>query len=247
MRALLRTGLMWVSLLTLDPAWAADVNRGVDAVVQRDWEAALAEFRPLAEQGDAAAQVNLGNLYLKGYGVEQDYRAALRWYLKAAEQGNALGQGKLGMMHYYGFGVLEDHTEAAHWFREAAEQGEPGAAALLGALYAAGDGVDLDKVQAYVWYTLAADRGRADAQEGKQDLAEELSPGEMNDALERLADWSRRHPPVVVEETETVSDEAPVARVPHHRAKHALADSHKAKKPKRDQAEKGKQRKSKKS
>jgi hypothetical protein len=175
----------------------ADLEQGIAAVERRDWAAALAEFQPLAEGGDAAAQVNIGNLYMKGLGVDQDYGKAFHWYLKAAEQEDAIGQGKLGLMHFYGLGVREDHAEAAQWFRKAAEQGEPGAAAILGSLYAAGDGVEQDKVQAYVWYTLAADHDHRDALESKNGLVDEMSPGEISEALDRLAEWGKRHPPAV--------------------------------------------------
>ena len=38
-----------------------------------------------AEQGDATAQLNLGNMYYKGGGgVKQNYTEALKWYLEAA-------------------------------------------------------------------------------------------------------------------------------------------------------------------
>lgn len=40
-----------------------------------------------AEQGDTAAQCNLGYCYYRGQGVEQDYQKAIEWYTKAAEQG----------------------------------------------------------------------------------------------------------------------------------------------------------------
>ncbi|MGZ8242420.1 tetratricopeptide repeat protein [Methylomagnum sp.] len=183
----------------LSGAALADMNKGLDAVERRDWPKAFAEFRPLAEKGDADAQVNLGNLYMKGYGVEQDYIAARRWYLKAAAQNNATAQGKLGLMDYYGLGVEENHAEAAHWFHEAAEQGEPGAASILGSLYAAGDGVEKDQAQAYVWYTVAIERGSRDAESNRAALVDEMSPGEMDTALTRLAAWRKQHEPEMEE------------------------------------------------
>jgi TPR repeat protein len=209
------------ALLLLAGSARADLGQGIDAVARRDWEAALAQFRPLAEQGDPDAQVNLGNLYLKGYGVAQDYGAALRWYLKAAKQGSAIGQGKLGMMHYYGLGVREDHAAAAGWFRAAAEQGDAGAEAILGTLYEAGDGVGKDAVQAYFWYALAASHGRSEAQESRNALAERMSPGEIGEALGLLADWARRHPPPPVAEGgegPTEGAEAPTGPVSNKKA-----------------------------
>ncbi len=40
----------------------------------------LAELRVLAEQGDAAAQSDLGAMYANGQGVPQDDTEAVRWY-----------------------------------------------------------------------------------------------------------------------------------------------------------------------
>jgi hypothetical protein len=43
-----------------------------------------------ADQGDAAAQYNLGNLYLEGRGMPQDDAKALKWFRRAADQGDAV-------------------------------------------------------------------------------------------------------------------------------------------------------------
>ena len=49
-------------------------------------------IRPLAEHGDAEAQVFLGFLYRRRRGSPQDYPEAVKWYRLAADQGNAMGQ-----------------------------------------------------------------------------------------------------------------------------------------------------------
>ena len=54
------------------PAWA-DFQAGMDAHSRGDYATALREWRPLAEQGDALAQCNLGVLYQNGQGVPEDY------------------------------------------------------------------------------------------------------------------------------------------------------------------------------
>ena len=53
---------------------------------------ALSEARSLAEQGDADAQFNLGEMYYYGQGVPQNDKTALKWYTLAAEQGYANAQ-----------------------------------------------------------------------------------------------------------------------------------------------------------
>jgi len=183
-----------ILLCELQPSYA-DLAKGLDAAARMDWPVARAEFQPLAESGDANAQVNLGNLYMRGLSVPQSYQEALRWYMKAADQGNVTGQGKVGLIHYYGLGVKENHAEAAHWFGKAADQGDPESASILGALFAAGDGVAPDRMQAYVWYAIAADRGKKEAAEQRIALANDMSPAEINEALERLGAWRKQHEP----------------------------------------------------
>ncbi len=70
------------------------------AAFQRgDYATAIRELRPLAEQGVAEAQFNLGIMYNNGHGVPQDYAKAVKWYRKAAEQGYAEAQHNLGFMY----------------------------------------------------------------------------------------------------------------------------------------------------
>ena len=57
----------------LSPATAADFDKGMKAYRSGDCQAALAEWRPLAESGHATAQYNLGVMYVMGRGVPQDY------------------------------------------------------------------------------------------------------------------------------------------------------------------------------
>ena len=43
----------------------------------------------VAEQGDADAQLRLGEMYVRGEDVPQDYAKAAHWFRRAAEQGHA--------------------------------------------------------------------------------------------------------------------------------------------------------------
>ena len=96
------------------PAWAGFAE-GAAAYLRGDYATALREYRPLAEQGNAAAQTNLGFMYDNGQGVPQDYAEAVKWYRKAAEQGRADAQFNLGIMSARGQGVPQDYTEAVKW------------------------------------------------------------------------------------------------------------------------------------
>ncbi len=51
-----------------------------------DYATALREWRPLAEQGYAKAQLFLGNMYFFGQGVSKDYVQAYMWFDLAASK-----------------------------------------------------------------------------------------------------------------------------------------------------------------
>lgn len=169
----------------------ADLAAGLEAVQRKDYSSALVEFEMLAEKGDADAQVNLGNLYMKGWGVKQDYASAYDWYQKAARQNSRMAYSKLGVLHYYGLGTIKDSAEAAKWFERAADLGDPGAQSVLGTLYAQGDGVSRNLVQAFFWLTLAFEFGDTEAAELRSQVAEEMNPGEMSEALGKVDAWKR--------------------------------------------------------
>ena len=63
-----------------------DFQDGLDAYQKQDYKTAHRLWLPLAKQGNAPAQHNLGVMYDNGQGVPQDYKEAVRWYLKSAEK-----------------------------------------------------------------------------------------------------------------------------------------------------------------
>ncbi len=107
------------------PAWAG-WDEGVAAAKRGDYATAIREWRPLAEQGNANAQFNLGLMYDNGQGVPQDYAKALQWWRKAAEQGDAGAQYNLGVMYGNGLGVPQDDAQAHMWYDLAASRFPPG-------------------------------------------------------------------------------------------------------------------------
>ena len=80
-----------------------------------------------ADQGDAAAQNNLGGMYANGWGVEQDYGEAVRLFRLATDQENAKAQYNLGIMYSDGLGVPRDYVSAHKWLNLAAAQGHENA------------------------------------------------------------------------------------------------------------------------
>ena len=97
-------------------AWSADFYKGLDAYNKGDYATALREWRPLAKQGNASAQSNLGVMYENGDGVPQDYPIAVKWYSLAAEQEFEYVQVRLGDVYYNGtLGVPRDYSTAVKW------------------------------------------------------------------------------------------------------------------------------------
>ena len=103
---------------------AADFSTGLAAYNKGDYASALKEWRPLADQGVAAAQFNLGLMYYDGHGVPLDYAEAANWFTKASEQGYAKAQYNLGAMYGVGKGVKRDYVQAYKWLNLCAANGD---------------------------------------------------------------------------------------------------------------------------
>ena len=113
-------------LFTACLAWAAincwaGLEGGYAAIERKDYATALANFEPLAKQGNAKAQFRMGVLYTLGRGVPQNFQQAAKWYRLAADQGLAEAQNNLGDSYYSGQGLTQDFKQAAKWFRLAAD------------------------------------------------------------------------------------------------------------------------------
>lgn len=94
----------------------SDANRVYDT---GDYEKAAKLYSPLAKDGNAEAQYNLGMMYRAGRGVPRDIKEAAKWYRLAAEQGNPLAQFNLGWMYASGKGVPQDYVRSRMWFNVA--------------------------------------------------------------------------------------------------------------------------------
>jgi TPR repeat protein len=91
-------------------------DEGVEAYAQADYTKAMAEFKPLAEQGDARSEYFMGFLYHYGYGVKADATEAGKWFRLAGEQGDAKSLYYLGKMYEGGQGVERDLVAAHMYF-----------------------------------------------------------------------------------------------------------------------------------
>ena len=80
---------------------------------------ALKVWLPKAQEGDAAAQTYVGEIYEKGLGIQADYGLAVHWYQKAAAQNYSRAMINLGYLYESGLGVPVDLTLAMNWYRKA--------------------------------------------------------------------------------------------------------------------------------
>jgi TPR repeat protein len=179
---LLRTTAFLLCMAVAAPATAQDFDKGLVAYQAGDYEAAVQEWRPLAEQGDVGVQFNLGIMYNDGDGVIQDYAEAVNWYRLAAEQGHVGAQNNLGVMYQNGDGVIQDYAEAANWYRKAAEQGNDTAPFNLGAMYLKGDGVIQDDIIAHMWFNISGANGHADASVNRGLIEERVTREQIAEA-----------------------------------------------------------------
>jgi TPR repeat protein/membrane associated rhomboid family serine protease/lipoprotein NlpI len=140
------------------------VDRARKATADKNYGEAMRWYRMAADQGDAAAQVNVGGLYANGWGVPQNYPEATQWFRKAAGQGNPAAQNDIGIFYANGRGVPQDYAEAMRWYRMAAAQTYAPAQDNIGSLYETGSGVSLDYAEAMRWFRMAAAQGYAVAQ-----------------------------------------------------------------------------------
>ncbi|MEK6749500.1 MAG: tetratricopeptide repeat protein [Pseudomonadota bacterium] len=153
---------------------ASDANpqyqQGLLAYFSRDYPQAIALWRPLAEQGHAQAQANLGWIYQQGIGVPADQQAALLWLARAAEQGHVVAQNNLGASYENGWGIAQNYLIAAQWYRRAAAAEYGNAQYNLALLLMHGKGVKKDPAEAQLWFVKAVARGVAQARDYVQKI-----------------------------------------------------------------------------
>ena len=120
-------GLLFSNAVLASPASELarrDYDRG-------DYDVALQKAKPLAESGDAMAQMLLGMMYADGKGVSQDDVQSWQWYWKAAVGGNTQAQLALVAIYRDGRGVPADAAMSSYWQWKVASMLEDGEKAKL--------------------------------------------------------------------------------------------------------------------
>lgn len=97
-----------------------DLEYGCDLYEEGKFKEAFLAFQRAAKLGNPQAQVNLGNLYDAGEGVEQDQKLAAYWYKHAIKNGVAEAAYNLAVS-YKQQGKIK---WAQFWFKRASEMGD---------------------------------------------------------------------------------------------------------------------------
>ena len=96
-----------------------------------DVSRAIRLYKVAAEQGDADAQNNLGEIYEVGRGVTRNSDEAIRWYELAAQKGLGSAQFNAGRLWVIGIGGKKDPARARAFLAQAEENGVPQARQVL--------------------------------------------------------------------------------------------------------------------
>jgi cell division septation protein DedD len=188
-----KMGWRWIALgaagaLTLAAGTArADVANGVRAWQSGNFAAAVAEWRPLADKGDADAEYNLGQAYKLGRGAPRDLSIAASWYQKAAQQGHEPAQANLALLLY----TQGRKAAAMPWMRKAADAGDPRCQFILGGELFNGDLLHEDLPHAYAYMKRAADQGLPQAADSLRVMENYIQPPARQQGLALAAQMEK--------------------------------------------------------
>lgn len=168
---------------TLSAAPTDQLHQAFDAYYDRDYKAAYDLLLPLAESGNADAQSQLGNMYMRGNYVRQNFDKGLEFYHLAAKQGNARAQSQIGGAYERGLGVPVNYEEAVRWYRLAVSQDSTTGQTLLAGMYERGLGVEQNFAESARLLGIAAEKGIPFAQ-GKLGLHYAAGTGVPIDLVE---------------------------------------------------------------
>jgi len=189
MRSIFRTAFLATFMLLSGTVLAADLEKGLAAFSIGDYETALAECQPLADEGNVEAMFCVGRMYANGFGVPMDDAMAMKWYGLAAGEGHGQAQYNLGIMHANGWGVAMNDAAAAGFYRLAAGNGIVEAQAALGYCYKHGAGVEKDLVKAHIWFDIAAHHDDLSAASERDGVAERLTEEQIFSAQRSALQW----------------------------------------------------------
>jgi TPR repeat protein len=118
------------------------------------------ELQQAAASGNPKAEVQLGEMLLRGDGIAQDEARGVELLEKAARASNSSAAFRIGMLLANGeHGVAKDQARALDYFRAAAAGGEAEAFFNIGAAYASARSVRRNYAEALGWLIVAKKKG----------------------------------------------------------------------------------------
>jgi TPR repeat protein len=113
------------ALLSVGPA-RADLDAGLAYLHAGEYFEALEELLPLADAGNARAQVEVAAIYHYGLVSGKNFSKASDYYARAAAQENVDGMLGLAVMNALGQGFAKNMIEAYKWLLLARDRLPPG-------------------------------------------------------------------------------------------------------------------------
>lgn len=168
--------------------------------------AAIERLEEAAALGHPPAQLQLGELYKTGQGVEEDLSQARIWFRRSANGGNVLAMHRIGVLTARGDGGPADTQAAISWFERAANRGLVDSQYNLGAIYHPtedGGAAIQDAGKAYYWYSLASRNGDTQAGPLAVGVASALTTAERQEIERRVAAWRAEEPDAAANEVST--------------------------------------------
>jgi uncharacterized protein len=133
------------------------METAIAAYDRKEYAVAKSIWEPLSAS-NADAMVNLGTLYVKGYGVERNISVAFTLFERAAAYGHETASFYLGGMYENGIGVSADKALSIRYYTLAAEANMAPAQLKLGILLR-----DEDILNSMKWMIKAAHAGESQA------------------------------------------------------------------------------------
>ncbi len=162
------------------------MRQAIDAFDAKNYAAAKAIWDVLS-LSNADAMVNLGTMYVRGYGVGRSIETALELFECAASMGHPVASFYLGGMYENGIGVLAEREHAIAHYTVAAESGVSGAQLKLGILLRHDD-----PKSAMAWMIRAAHAGESQAQSLLTYVSNRVETSDINVGFRRLDETAQR-------------------------------------------------------
>lgn len=162
------------------------METAITAYDAKDYSKAKAIWESLGES-NTDAMVNLGTMYVKGYGVARDIQKAFSLFERAAEKKHEVASFYLGGMYENGIGTEADKEQSIRHYTVAAEANMPTAQLKLGILLRNDDVLNSMK-----WMIRAAHAGESQAHSLLTYVSNQNDASDINVTFRMMDESSQR-------------------------------------------------------